>query len=165
MKQPDKQGRAAQVEQGSVSPRKPDQDRLNYLIEEYRMLRTEIESYTKQKRQLEISVITAVLIIYGFAATSRLGSILESLVLATPVVIVLWGIYRFIFYNRVIKKEVQYVKEKIEPIFMGSEGGWEAFWEKTKTWGLLKQTEYVFWIIALLVTLAVPFLWPLVRTP
>lgn len=132
MKQPDRQDRAAQVEQGSVSPRKPDQDRLNYLIEEYRMLRTEIESYTKQKRQLEISVITAILIIYGFAATSKLGSILESLVLATPVVVVLWGIYRFISYNRVIKKEVQYVKEKIEPIFMGSEGGWESFWEKLR---------------------------------
>jgi hypothetical protein len=145
--------------------KQPNQDKLNYLIEEYRMLRTEIESYSKQKRQLEISVITAILVIYGFVATSKMGNILETLMLATPVVVVLWGAYRFVFYNRVIRKEVQYVKERIEPIFLGSEGGWEAFWEKTRTWRLLNQTEYLFWIIALLVTLAMPFLWPLVRTP
>ena len=125
----------------------------------------EIESYTKQKRQLEISVITAILIVYGFATTSELNNGLEYLVLNTPIAVVVWGIYRFYFYNKVIDKEVRYIKEKIEYILMGSEGGWEAFWEKTKVWDLLKRTEYTFWAIALLMTIAMPIVWPSLKTP
>ena len=168
MQQPNKfQPQAVQVEQesDSLGSRFSDQDRLNFLIEEYKMLRAEIESYTKQKRQLEISVITAALIIYGWVATSMPSNILESLALAVPVIIVLWGIYRFIFYNKVIQKEVQFVKERIECLILGAEGGWDVFWENSRTWGLLRQTEYLFWGVALLATLAMPFLWPLFRGP
>jgi len=161
MKQSDKvQSRAAAAKRDSISPRKSD-----FLVEEYRMLRMEIESYTKQKRQLEISVITAILIVYGFATTSELNNGLEYLVLNTPIAVVVWGIYRFYFYNKVIDKEVRYIKEKIEYILMGSEGGWEAFWEKTKVWDLLKRTEYTFWAIALLMTIAMPIVWPSLKTP
>ena len=50
-------------------------------------------------------------------------------------------------------KEVKYVKERIERVIMGSEGGWETFWESTGTWGILKRTEYLFWLVAFLITL------------
>jgi len=43
-------------------------NKREFFIEEYRMLRVEIESYTRQKRQLELSVITGFLVIYGWLA-------------------------------------------------------------------------------------------------
>lgn len=119
MEQIDRQNvQAQQIEQYGVGLEKSNQERLGFIIEEYRMLRTEIESYTKQKRQLEISVLTVILATYAFTANAELstksilGKTLETIVLALPVLIVVGGIGRFIFYNRVIEKEVQYVRER-----------------------------------------------------
>ena len=156
MKQPNKpQVQITRIKRGGNRSTKgiTAQDKFNFLVEEYRMLRTEIESYSKQKRQLEVSVITAILVIYGWIGTVKPSRNLETVALAAPTLMVLWGIYRSVFYNRTIMKEVKYVKERIERVIMGSEGGWETFWESTGTWGILKRTEYLFWLVAFLITL------------
>lgn len=172
MEQIDRQNvQTQQIEQYGIGLEKSNQERLGFIIEEYRMLRTEIESYTNQKRQLEISVVTVILATYAFTANAELttksilGKTLETVVLALPFLIAVGGFGRFIFYNKVIKKEVQYVREKIEPTFLGLEGGWDVYWEKTKTWDILRRTEYFFWGLVFLITLVVPILWNFWRTP
>ena len=150
------------MEQSDQSDTKIDLDELNdqkflFLLEEYKMLRAEIESYSKQKRQLELSVITALIAAYGWLAISKIEEDLKKLALIMPIIIVIIGIFRLIFYVKAIDEEVKYVREEIEKKVMGEKGGWEVKWKEQETIKYLRISEWIFWFTLTVTTLIMPY--------
>jgi len=150
------------MEQSDQSDTKIDHGELNdqkflFLLEEYKMLRTEIESYSKQKRQLELSVITALIAAYGWLAISKIEEDLKKLALIMPIIVVVIGIFRLIFYVKAIDEETKYVKEEIEKKIMGEKGGWEVKWKEQGTIKYLRISEWIFWLTLTVTTLIMPY--------
>jgi hypothetical protein len=133
------------------------QQNFTFLLEEYKMLRAEIESYSQQKRNLEIIVITALLGIYSWVGAANLQGNIEKIILGMPIVIVLIAVYRFFFYNKVIQHEIYYVRNNIEKKIVGEKSGWEAYWANTKAIRYLWGSEWVLWSIIFLITIAMFF--------
>lgn len=133
------------------------QQSFTFLLEEYKMLRAEIESYSQQKRNLEIVVITALLGIYAWVGAANLQGNIEKIILGMPVIIVLIAVYRLFFYNKVIQHEIYYVRNNIEKKIAGEKNGWEAYWANTKAIKYLRGSEWILWSIILLITIAMFF--------
>lgn len=130
-----------------------------YLLEEYKSIRAEIESYSDRKRQLEIYIITAILVVYGWVGSLSGDATLKYVAIFSPIALVAFGIYKIHFCNIVIKKQSEYIKSHIETEFLDDTSlGWESFWEKSKKLPLLRRGEYAFWFCLLLMTIAVPVL-------
>jgi hypothetical protein len=132
-----------------------DEQKVNFLLEEYKMLRMEIESYSNQKRQLEIYIVSAILVIYGWVSTLTEPT-MKNIALYSPILLVVFGIYRFYFCNKVIEKQAEYVKYYIEQeFFLNNEKGWESFWQKSNTLPILRWGEYLFWFSLLVMSIMV----------
>ena len=135
-------------------------EQYTFLLEEYKALRTEIESYSNQKKQLEIYVVTAIFVIYGWASNFNGSNLLKDFAIFSPILLVLFGIYRFYFYNTVISKQADYIRNNIESKFLPGETiGWESFWKTSKKLPILRWGEYLFWCFLLLITIFTPLLY------
>lgn len=110
-----------------------DEMHFTFLIEEYKVLRQELDSRLKEVRLLETGAIVAISAIYAWLAKIPKNQI-DSFAWWIPVLFPLFGLFRYFGVMHRIMHIAEYIRSFESQVCKNAPNGWETFLaEKRKT--------------------------------
>ncbi|MDQ0457151.1 hypothetical protein [Rhizobium paknamense] len=140
-----------------LSARADVKTRYLYLQEEMKTARMRIDEEIRTMNQFEILSIIAIGLIYWFLVGGQVkNTFVVGVVSFFPVLISIYGIFRYRAHAEIIQINEKYIKFHIERTIFGKSSlkGIVKYYDRKKT-GNLKIARYVFWILISIIAICI----------
>ena len=135
-----------------------NEQQFQFIIEEYKSLKAELQSLVKELRTLETAAIAGIAAVYAWLAKDPANQVLVG-AWWIPILFPLLGAFRQVAVLSRIMDLSEYIQLTEKRLDLSAPQGWEGFIKekRTKLRGkAIALSAFVFWFVLLLITIIVP---------